>query len=400
MTNLHNSPVIVSGARTPVGRFMGSLSNYTAADLGSIAIRGALQRAGLDGGLVQYVVMGQVLTAGAGQVPARRAAIAAGIPMSVPAINVNMVCLSGLEAIASAAQLVSAGAFDIVVAGGQESMSRAPHLLLTSRTGTKYGNTTLVDHLAHDGLYDAYTGLPMGTLTDQHNADEMSPVSRADQDAYAAMSHERAATATADGLFDEEIAPVQIDSARRHQAKSITADEAVRPDVSMETLSRLPLAFSELGTITAATASPLSDGAAAVVIMSKGKAIELGLQWLAEISAHAVVAGPDSSLQHQPSRAITAACAKAGVMPTSLDLAEINEAFAAVAITSTRDLGLDPQKVNVNGGAIAIGHPLGMSGARITLHLALQMQRQQASIGAAALCGGGGQGSALILSVG
>ncbi|MFC9766098.1 acetyl-CoA C-acetyltransferase [Rhodococcus jostii] len=389
--------VIVAGARTPVGRLTGSLASLSGSDLGGIAIKGALDKAGVAPELVEYVIMGQVLTAGAGQIPARQAAVNAGIPMSVPALTVNKVCLSGLDAIALADQLIRAGEFDVVVAGGQESMSQAPHLLPNSRSGFKYGDTTLVDHLAYDGLYDIFTDQAMGALTEDRNANT-DKIGREEQDAFAAASHQRAAAAWKNGLFDDEVVPVTIPQ-RRGEPLVVTEDEGVRADTTAESLSKLRPAFSKNGTVTAGSASQISDGAAAVVVMSKAKAEELGLEWLAEIGAHGVVAGPDSTLQQQPANAIDKACTREGLDPSALDLVEINEAFAAVGIESTRQLGVDPSKVNVNGGAIAIGHPLGMSGARVVLHLALELKRRGGGTGAAALCGGGGQGDALILHV-
>ena len=388
-----NTSVIVAGARTPVGRLMGSLSEFSGSELGGIAIKAALAKAGVSGDQVQYVIMGQVLTAGAGQIPARQAAVAGGIPMSVPALTINKVCLSGIDAIALADQLIRAGNFDVVVAGGQESMTQAPHMLEKSRSGFKYGDVTLTDHLAYDGLYDIFTDQTMGALTDDGNT-----LTREEQDEFAACSHQRAAAAWKNGLFDEEVAAVSVP--QRHGDPVVFArDEGIRADITAESLSALRPAFCKTGTITAGNASSISDGAAAVVVMSKAKAIELGLDWLAEIGAHGVVAGPESKLQQQPANAIAAACVQERLDPASLDLIEINEAFAAVGIASTRTLGLDRSKVNVNGGAIAIGHPLGMSGARIALHLALELKRRGGGVGVAALCGGGGQGSALILRV-
>ncbi|KPH21715.1 acetyl-CoA acetyltransferase, partial [Rhodococcus sp. ADH] len=387
--------VIVAGARTPMGRLLGSLKDLSGSDLGGIAIKGALDKSSVAPEQVDYVIMGQVLTAGAGQMPARQAAVAAGIPMNVPALSINKVCLSGIDAIALADQLIRAGEFDIVVAGGQESMSRAPHMLEKSREGFKYGDVTLRDHMAYDGLHDIFTDQAMGLLTEQVNQQETAHITRAEQDAFAAASHQNAARAWKDGLFDNEVVPVSIPQ-RKGEPIVFAQDEGIRADTTTESLGKLRPAFSKDGTITAGSASPISDGAAAVVVMSKTKAEELGLTWIAEIGAHGVVAGPDSTLQSQPARAIAKACAKEGIDPTDLDLVEINEAFAAVGIASTRELGLDPAKVNVNGGAIAVGHPLGMSGARIALHLALELQRRGGGIGAAALCGGGGQGDALI----
>ena len=392
------SSVIVAGARTPMGRLLGSLKNLSGSDLGGIAIKGALDKSSVAPEQVEYVIMGQVLTAGAGQMPARQAAVAAGIPMTVPALSINKVCLSGIDAIALADQMIRAGEFDIVVAGGQESMSRAPHMLEKSREGFKYGDVTMRDHMAYDGLHDIFTDQAMGLLTEQVNQHESAHITRAEQDAFAAASHQNAARAWKDGYFDNEVVPVSIPQ-RKGDPIVFAQDEGIRADTTTESLGKLRPAFSKDGTITAGSASPISDGAAAVVVMSKAKAEELGLTWIAEIGAHGVVAGPDSTLQSQPARAIAKACAKEGIDPTDLDLVEINEAFAAVGIASTRELGLDPAKVNVNGGAIAVGHPLGMSGARIALHLALELQRRGGGIGAAALCGGGGQGDALIVRV-
>ena len=392
------SSVIVAGARTPMGRLLGSLKDLSGSDLGAIAIRGALAKAGVGPELVQYVIMGQVLTAGAGQIPARQAAVAAGIPMGVPALTINKVCLSGIDAIALADQLIRAGEFDVVVAGGQESMSRAPHLLTNSREGFKYGDTTMRDHMAYDGLHDIFTDQAMGNLTESKNQERGQQISREEQDAFAAASHQNAARAWKDGLFDDEVVPVSIPQ-RKGDPVVVAQDEGIRADTTVQTLARLRPAFSGDGTLTAGSASQISDGAAAVVVMSRGRAEELGLTWVAEIGAHGVVAGPDSTLQAQPARAIAKACAREGLDPKDLDLVEINEAFAAVGIASTRELGLDPRKVNVNGGAIAMGHPLGMSGARIALHLALELRRRGGGVGAAALCGGGGQGDALIIRV-
>ncbi|WKK14820.1 acetyl-CoA C-acetyltransferase (plasmid) [Rhodococcus ruber] len=389
--------VIVTGARTPMGRLQGSLKDLSGSDLGGIAITGALEKSGLAPEQIEYVIMGQVLTAGAGQIPARQAAVAAGIPMDVPALTINKVCLSGINAIAMADQLIRAGEFDVVVAGGQESMSQAPHMLEKSRAGFKYGDVTLRDHMAYDGLHDIFTDQAMGNLTESANSGERF-VSREEQDAFAAASHQRAARAWKDGLFEDEVVPVSIKQ-RKGEAIVFAADEGIRPETTAESLGSLRPAFAKDGTVTAGSASQISDGAAAVVVMSKAKAEQLGLSWIAEIGRHGVVAGPDSTLQSQPARAIAKACEREGVDPTELDLVEINEAFAAVGIVSARELGIDPAKVNVNGGAIALGHPLGMSGARIVLHLALELKRRGGGVGAAALCGGGGQGDALIVRV-
>ncbi|MFY2787834.1 acetyl-CoA C-acetyltransferase [Rhodococcus sp. MALMAid1271] len=389
--------VIVAGARTPVGRFSGALKDFSGSDLGGIAIKGALDKSGVAPDQIDYVIMGQVLTAGAGQIPARQAAVAAGIPMSVPALTINKVCLSGVDAIALADQLIRAGEFEIIVAGGQESMTQAPHMLEKSRAGFKYGDVTMRDHLAYDGLYDIFTDQAMGALTEQRNQNT-EVISREEQDTFAAASHQKAAAAWKNGVFDNEVVPVSIPQ-RKGEPIQFTADEGIRADTTVDSLGKLRPAFDKAGTVTAGSASQISDGAAAVVVMSKEKAESLGLTWLAEIGAHGVVAGPDSTLQSQPARAIAKACEKDGIDPKDLDVVEINEAFAAVGIASTRELGIDPEIVNVNGGAISIGHPLGLSGARIALHLALELQRRGGGVGAAALCGGGGQGDALIVRV-
>ncbi len=389
--------MIVAGARTPIGRLLGGLKSLSAADLGGVAIKGALDKAGVSGDQVDYLIMGQVILAGAGQNPARTAGIAAGLPMDLPSITVNKVCLSGLNAIAMADQMIRAGEVDVVVAGGMESMTNAPHLLPKSREGFKYGDTTLVDAMAYDALYDQATQQAMGALTEQHNAGGVK-LTRQEQDEFAATSHQRAAAAWKNGLFDDEVVPVSIPQ-RKGDPVVVSQDEGIRGETTAESLGGLRPAFSKDGTITAASSSQISDGACAVVVMSKAKAEELGLTWLAEIGAHGMVAGPDSTLQSQPANATAKALKKAGLTVADLDLVEFNEAFAAVGIESTRELGLDPEKVNVNGGAIALGHPVGMSGARILLHLALELKRRGGGTGAAALCGGGGQGDALIIHV-
>ncbi|XVX21392.1 acetyl-CoA C-acetyltransferase [Actinomycetota bacterium] len=389
--------VIVAGARTPMGRMSGSLKGFSGSDLGGFAIKGALEKSGVKPEDVQYVIMGQVLTAGEGQIPARQAAVKAGIPMNVPALTVNKVCLSGIDAIALADQLIRAGEFDIVVAGGQESMTNAPHLLTGSRDGFKYGDVKMKDSMAFDGLHDILTDQAMGSLTESANTGD-AEFSREEQDAFAARSHQLAAKAWADGKMADEVVPVEIPQ-RKGDPVVFNTDEGVRADTTAESLGKLRPAFNKEGTITAGSASQISDGAAAVVVMSKAKAEELGLTWLAEIGAHGVVAGPDSTLQAQPANAIAKACEKEGIDPKDLDVIEINEAFAAVGLASAKQLGLDADKVNPNGGAIAMGHPLGMSGARITLALAHELKRRGGGIGAAALCGGGGQGDALIVKV-
>ncbi len=388
--------VIVSGARTPIGKLLGAFANIPAVDLGGIAIAAALDRAGISGEQVDYVILGQVLQAGAGQIPSRQAAIKGGIPMTVPSITINKVCLSGLDAIALADQLITAGEFDVVVAGGMESMTSAPHLLAGARQGYKYGNGTLIDSMAHDGLFCAFDQVAMGESTERYNA--KLGITRAEQDEFAARSHERAAAAMKNGAFDEEIVPVPIPQ-RKGEPLLVTEDEGVRPGTTAESLAALRPAFAADGTITAGSASQISDGACAVVVMSRRKAEELGTPILAEVGAHGVVAGPDASLQSQPSGAIARALEREGMTSGDLDLVEINEAFASVGIQSMRDLGLNADRVNVNGGAIALGHPIGMSGARIALHLALELGRRGGGVGAAALCGGGGQGDALILRV-
>jgi len=388
--------VIVNGARTPMGRLLGNLRDLPATRLATVAIAGALRRSGVGPDQVDYVIMGHVLQAGTGQMPARQAAVGAGIPMTTPAVTVNKVCLSGLNAIALADQLIRLGEFDIVVAGGMESMTNAPHLLTGSRQGFKYGDVTMLDHMAFDGLTDAYDGVSMGASTDRYTA--KLGIGRAEQDAYGARSHQLAAAAQKNGAFAEEMVPVQIPQ-RRGEPIIVDEDEGVRADTTAEVLGKLRPAFGSDGTITAGTSSPLSDGAAAVVVMSRAKADELGLPWLAEIGAYGSVAGPDNSLHAQPARAILKALAKEDLNAADLALVEINEAFAAVALQSTKDLGVSPDIVNVNGGAIALGHPIGMSGARLVLTLALELRRRGGGVGAAGLCGGGGQGDALIVRV-
>jgi acetyl-CoA C-acetyltransferase len=388
--------VIVAGARTPIGRLLGSLSGLSAVELGGIAIKAALERSGVAPEAVQYVIMGQVLQAGAGQIPARQAAVKAGVPMSVPSLTINKVCLSGLDAIALADQLIRAGEFDIVVAGGMESMSNAPHLLPGLRRGVKYGDAGIVDSMALDGLTDAYDQVAMGESTERHNA--RLGLTREEQDAFSARSHELAAAATKNGVLDDEIVPVSIPQ-RKGEPVVFSADEGVRGDTTVEVLSRLRPAFTKDGTITAGSASQISDGACAVVVMSKAKAEELGLEWLAEIGAHGNVAGPDNSLQSQPANAIRHALGKQGLTVADLDLLEINEAFAQVVIQSAKELGVSLDRVNVNGGGIAVGHPIGASGARIVLALAHELKRRGGGLGAAGLCGGGGQGDALIVRV-
>ena len=388
-------PVIVGAARTPVGRLLGSLASKSASELGGVAIAAALDRAGVGPDRVQYVIMGQVLQAGAGQITARQAAVAAGIGMSVPALTVNKVCLSGLDAIALASQLIRLGEYDVIVAGGMESMTRAPHLLLNSRAGYKYGPVTVEDSMALDGLTDAFDHLSMGQSTE--NSGRKLGITRQEQDEFAALSHQRAAAAAKNGLFAAEIAGVPV--TQKGEQLTVTEDEGIRPGTTVETLARLRPAFGKDGTITAGTSSQISDGAAAVVVTSQQWAERAGLPALAEIGAHGNVAGPDNSLHSQPSNAIGQALDKAGLAVSDLDLIEINEAFAAVAIQSMRDLGVGTDVVNVNGGAIAIGHPIGASGARLAVHLCYELARSGGGLGAAGLCGGGGQGEALLFRV-
>jgi acetyl-CoA C-acetyltransferase len=388
--------VIVGGARTPIGKLSGSLKDIPAVELGGIAISAALQKAGITGDQVEYVIMGQVIQAGTGQIPARQAAVKGGIPMTVPAVTLNKVCLAGLNAIALADQLIDYGEFDVVVAGGMESMTQGPYLLPGARAGYRYGDATIVDATSQDALFCAFDQLSMGTATELYSKDKR--ITRAEQDEYAAMSHERATRARKNGLFDDEIVSVPIPQ-RRGEPVLVTDDEGVRPGTTAEALAKLKPAFRPDGTITAGSASQISDGATAVVVMSRAKAEELGAPILAEIGAHGSVAGPDPSLLSQPSNAIRKALGREGRTPDDVDLFEINEAFAVVAIQSMRDLGVGPAKVNVNGGAIAIGHPAGASGARIALHLILELGRRGGGIGAAGLCGGGGQGEALVFRV-
>jgi acetyl-CoA C-acetyltransferase len=387
--------VILSGARTPQGRVNGQFAALTAVELGSAAIQAALERAKVLPEQVDAVYMGQVLQAGAGQNPARQSAIAAGIPWSVNAITLNKVCLSGLQAIIDAGRLIRLGEANVVVAGGQESMTRAPHLLPGSRSGWAYGSVTMLDHAAYDGLTDAFDGMSMGESTENGNA--RIGISRRDQDEVAAASHQRAAAAAADGLFDAEIVPVSVPQ-RKGDPLVVSTDEGVRPNSTAETLAGLRPAFTADGTISAGNSSPLSDGASAVVVASKAWADAQGLDYLAVLGASGSVAGPDNSLHSQPSNAINAALDRAGLSVSDLDFVEINEAFAAVALVSARKLGISLDDVNIHGGAIALGHPIGASGARLALHAALELSRRGAGRAAVALCGGGGQGDALILT--
>jgi len=388
--------LLAACARTPIGKLGGSLSSLSAMELGGLAIAAALARAGIEPDQVDQVVMGQVLQAGQGQNPARQAAAKGGIAMTVPAVTVNSVCLSGLHAIYVADQMIRSGDADVVVAGGMESMSRAPHLLPGARAGYRLGDVTAVDSLVHDGLWCSFDGVHMGAGTE--NYVKAASISRAAQDALAAKSHERAAAAIKEGRLTSEIVPVSVP--QRGDPVVVETDEGVRPDTTVAALGRLKPAFAPDGTVTAGNASQISDGGAAVVLVSAAKAAELGLSGLAELVGFGVVAGPDPSLLTQPSRAIVRALEKAGGTIADVDLFEINEAFAAVCVASMADLGITDEVVNVNGGAIALGHPIGMSGTRVVLTLAEELRRRGGGLGAAALCGGGGQGEAVLVRVG
>jgi len=386
--------VIVAGARTPFGKFGGAFKEVPAKTLGAHAIRAALDRAGVKGSEVDYVIMGQVLQAGAGQITARQAAIEAGIPQEVPAITINKVCLSGLNAIALADQLIRAGEVEVVVAGGMESMSEAPYLMPKARFGARMGDTELVDSMVHDGLWSTFTGQHMGESSDEVNRE--LELSREEQDAWAARSHQRAEEAWANGAMKDEVVVVALPQ-KRGEAVKVERDEGVRPGTTVESLAKLAPAFSKGGTITAGNASQISDGAAAVVVMSRERARRSGVEPLAEVVAHGMSADRYSWLHTVPALALSSALKKAGLEVGDLDLVEINEAFAAVALNTTRMLQLDEDRVNVNGGAVALGHPIGASGARLVLTVAEELKRRGLRTGAAALCGGGGQGDALIV---
>ncbi|WP_427018851.1 acetyl-CoA C-acetyltransferase [Pseudarthrobacter sp. P1] len=390
------TPVILGGARTPFGRFRGALAPLSASELGAHAIRAALERTGVPAERIDAVIVGQVIQAGAGQGPARQASLAAGIGWDVPTVTVNKLCLSGLTAVIDAARMIRAGEADFIVAAGQESMTNAPHLVKGLRAGITIGDTPMLDSLNHDGLQDPVSGELMGSATDAGNA--ARGITREKQDAVAALSHQRAEAARAAGVLSEEIAPVTIVQ-RRGDAVVVTDGEGIRPGTTAQSLAALKPAFAkgEQATITAGSSSPLSDGAAALVVASKGAAHALGLAWIAEIGAHGQTAGPDGSLHSQPSRAIEAALRREGLSGEALDLIEINEAFASVVVQSAEDLGIDTDRINAEGGAIALGHPVGASGARLVLHQALALKRRGGGVGVVALCGGGGQGDALIL---
>ncbi len=385
---------IVSGARTPIGKMSGALASFSAADLGGFAIKAALERAGVAPEEVEHVIMGQVLMAGQGQVPARQAAVSAGIPLSVPALNINKVCLSGLNAIYLANQMIMAGEADIVIAGGMESMTNAPYIAAGARGGFRYGNTELADAIIKDGLFCAFESVLMGTGTERYNA---GAISRDQQDETAMKSNLRAAAAIAAGKFADEIVPVAIPQ-RKGDPVLVTTDEGVRANTTMESLGSLKPAFTKDGTITAANASQISDGGSAMVIMSERAVNARGVTPLGQFVSYGMVAGPDSTnLLHQPSNAINKALSRANLKVSDLSLFELNEAFAAVGIASMADLGITDEITNVNGGAIALGHPIGMSGNRVALTLLHELRRRGGGMGAAALCGGGGQGDALIL---
>lgn len=386
--------VILSAARTPLGKIKGALASFSAVQLGTIAVEKALEKSGIGADAVDTVLFGQVLQAGAGQNPARQTAIGAGIGWDVPATTINKVCLSGLAAVIDAARLIRTGEATVVVAGGQESMTNAPHVLPGSRMGWTYGSIQALDSAAHDGLTDAFDGISMGASTERYT--EKLGLTRQAQDEFAARSHQRAGAAASSGVFEDEIAPVTIPQ-RKGNPLIVSADEGVRPDSTPEALAGLRPSFAEGGTLTAGNSSPLSDGAAALVLTSRSNAERLGLPWLAMVGASGQVAGPDNSLHSQPSRAIDAALRRAGWAVSDLDLVEINEAFAAVALQSMADLGLDGENVNIHGGAIALGHPIGASGARLAGHAAHELARRGAGRAAVALCGGGGQGDALLL---
>jgi acetyl-CoA C-acetyltransferase len=387
--------VIVASARTPIGKLSGGLAGFSGADLGGIAIKAALERAGIGAEQVDYVLMGQVLQAGAGQITARQAAQSAGIPMTVPAMTVNKVCLSGINAIYLADQMIQSGDAEVVVSGGMESMTQSPYLLPKAREGYRMGNGELVDSLIQDGLWCAFDAVHMGTGTDRY-AGQMGGITRELQDELAAKSHERAAAAQKEGRFADEITPVSIPQ-RKGDPIVIDNDEGVRPGTTAETLGNLKPAFGKEGTITAGNASQISDGGAALIVTSREKAEELGVQPLAELVGYGMVAGPDPSLLTQPSRAIKRALDQADLAVSDIDLFELNEAFAAVGLAAMRDLGITDDVVNVNGGAIALGHPVGMSGARVVLTLINELHRRGGGTGAAALCGGGGQGDAALI---
>ncbi|EQM74269.1 acetyl-CoA C-acetyltransferase [Microbacterium maritypicum] len=390
-----NDVVIVAAARTPQGRLKGQLAAFTAPQLGSFAIRGALEQGSIDPADVDAVIVGQVLAAGSGQNAARQAAIGAGIGWDVPAHSVNKVCLSGLTAVIDAARMIRTGDADVVVAAGMESMTRAPHLLMGSRDGWAYGSVEVLDHMAYDGLTDAYDRESMGASTERHNA--RFGLTREAQDRVAALSHQRATAAQEAGLFDEEIVAVDVPQ-RRGEPVRVTRDEGVRPDTTVETLAGLRAAFAEGGSITAGNSSPISDGASAVVVTTRRTADAKGWPVLVTVGASGQTAGPDNSLQAQPARAIERACEKQGIAPADLDLVEINEAFGAVVSRSQEELGLDEGIVNIHGGGIAIGHPIGASGNRLVVHVAHELARRGGGTAAVGLCGGGGQGEALILT--
>ncbi|GGH39867.1 acetyl-CoA C-acetyltransferase [Microbacterium album] len=389
--------VIVAAARTPQGRLSGALASLTAPQLGSAAIRGALERGGVPASAVEAVIVGQVLTAGSGQNPARQAALGAGIGWDVPTQSVNKVCLSGLAAVIDAARMIRVGDADVVVAGGMESMSRAPHLLPGSRAGWSYGSIEVLDHMAYDGLTDAHDGVSMGLSTERHNA--RFGVTREEQDEVAALSHQRATAAAETGVLDDEIVPLEVPQ-RKGDPVRVTRDEGVRPDTTVDTLARLRPAFAEDGSITAGNASQISDGASAVVVTTRARADAEGWRVLAALGASGQTAGPDNSLQAQPAQALAQALDRQGLAASDLDFVEINEAFGAVVVQSRKELGLSSEVVNIHGGGIALGHPVGASGNRLVVHAAHELARRGSGTAGVTLCGGGGQGDALILTAG
>lgn len=391
----HQDVVIVAAARTPQGRLKGQLASFTAPQLGALAIKGALEQGSVDPSEVDAVIAGQVLAAGSGQNAARQAAIGAGIGWDVPAHSVNKVCLSGLTAIIDASRMIRTGDAEVVVAAGMESMTRAPHLLMGSRDGWTYGSVEVLDHMAYDGLTDAYDRESMGASTERHNA--RYELTREAQDQVAALSHQRASAAQTADVFDDEIVPVAVPQ-RRGEPVLVTADEGIRPDTTVESLAGLRAAFAEGGSITAGNSSQISDGASAVIVTTRGIAEAKGWPVLVTIGASGQTAGPDNSLQAQPARAIERACQKQGIAPADLDLVEINEAFGAVVARSQVELGLSSDIVNIHGGGIAIGHPIGASGTRLVVHVAHELSRRGSGTAAVGLCGGGGQGEALILT--
>ena len=394
MNKSSHTAVIVNGARTPVGKFKGLLRNFSSIELGALAIRGAINKSKIKPSEVDYVIMGQVLTAGTCQIPARQAALAAGINWNIPALTVSKVCLSGINAIILASQLIKSGEFEVIVAGGQESMSQAPGLFYKNYKNFDKNSENIVEHLSYDGLHDVFTNKSMGSITEQRNNSEN--FTKTEQDLFAKQSHLKASIAWRNGVYNDEVVPILIQNDNSYP-NLIIRDEGIRSSTTVDSLMKLKSAFYKNGTITAGSSSQISDGAAAVIVMNKAKAERLKLKWLCEVGAHSVVAGPDSTLQDQPANAIKKALSKEGITIDKLNIIEINEAFAAATLTSIKKLNINIAKININGGGIAIGHPIGASGARIILHAALELSRLGSGYAIAALCGGSGQGDALIL---